>query len=90
LKLGVLIARMDPLSEMIEVACGAAIRKAMNVTDLTSRRLLTVKEVAVYLAVSEREVYNMLSKNELRSVRHGRRLMVDLRDLERWIEGNKF
>jgi excisionase family DNA binding protein len=81
---------MDPLSEMIEVACGAAIRKAMNVTDLTSRRLLTVKEVAVYLAVSEREVYNMLSKNELRSVRHGRRLMVDLRDLERWIEGNKF
>ena len=83
-------SRTDPFSEMIEVACGAAIRKAMNVTDFTSRRLLTVKEVAVYLAVSEREVYNMLSKNELRSVRHGRRLMVDLRDLERWIEGNKF
>jgi excisionase family DNA binding protein len=79
----------DPLSQLIEAACEVAIKKALNITDFPPRRLLTIKEVAVYLAISEREVYNMLANNELHGVRHGRRVMVDMRDAERWIESNK-
>lgn len=31
----------------------------------------------------------MVSNREIRGVRHGRRLMLDIRDLERWIDVNK-
>ena len=79
----------DALSRFIEAACESAIKRVMNITDLPPRRLLTIKEVAVYLAICEREVYNMIADSELRGVRHGRRLMVDLRDAEHWIECNK-
>jgi excisionase family DNA binding protein len=83
------MTRTDPLSQMIEAACEAAIKRAMKVSDISPRRLLTVQEAAVYLALSEREVYNMVANKELTGVRHGRRLMVDIRDLEEWVATHK-
>jgi excisionase family DNA binding protein len=77
------------LSQLVEAPCGAAIRKALNITDISPRRLMTINEAATYLAISEREVYNMLANNELLGVRRGRRVMIDPRDLEQWIESNK-
>lgn len=50
---------------------------------------MTVQEAAVYLALSEREVYNMIANKELNGVRHGRRLMLDIRDLDVWITAHK-
>jgi len=79
----------DPLSQMIEAACEAAIKRAMKIGDISPRRLLTAQEAATYLALSEREVYNMIANKELTDVRHGRRLMVDIRDLEQWIASHK-
>jgi excisionase family DNA binding protein len=61
----------------------------MNISDVSPRRLLTVQEASVYVALSEREIYNTIANKELPGVRHGRRLMIDLRDLEHWIESNK-
>ena len=82
-------ATTDVLSQLVEAACGAAIRKALNITDIRPRRLMTIKETSAYLAISEREVYNMLATNEIVGVRHGRRVMIDLRDLETWIAAHK-
>ena len=83
------MAGTDAFSEIIKAACQAAIKEAMNLSDLSPRRLLTAQEAAVYLALSEREVYNMISNKELDGVRHGRRLMLDIRDLEIWISLHK-
>ena len=82
-------AGTDVLSQLVEAACGIAIRKALNITDVAPKRLMTIKETSTYLAISEREVYNMLSTNELVGVRHGRRVMIDMRDLETWIASHK-
>jgi excisionase family DNA binding protein len=79
----------DPLSQMIEAACEAAIRRALNISDVSPRRLLTVEEVAIYLTLSEREIYNMVSNGELVGVRHGKRRMIDIRDLDAWIASHK-
>jgi excisionase family DNA binding protein len=79
----------DPLSQMIEAACEAAIKRAMGVSDVSPRRLLTAQEAGVYLALSEREVYNMIANSQLVGVRHGRRLMIDIRDIEKWIDLKK-
>ena len=79
----------DPLSQIIEAACETAIKRAMKIGDISPRRLLTAQEAAVYLALSEREVYNMIANKELVGVRHGRRIMIDVRDIEKWIDSNK-
>jgi excisionase family DNA binding protein len=66
-----------------------AIRRALNVSEVTNRRLLSIDEAAVFLALSKREIYNMISNRELSVVSHGRRKMIDILDLGRWIEQNK-
>ena len=45
--------------------------------------------VNVGAQLSEREVYNMISNGQLRAVKHGWRKMVDIRDLDEWIESKK-
>lgn len=79
----------DPLSAMIKSACEAAIREALNISDISPRRLLSVEETAVYLGLSEREIYNMIANRQLPAVRHGRRTMLDIQDLDQWIARKK-
>jgi excisionase family DNA binding protein len=79
----------DSLAQMIEAACEAAIKRTMHISDVSPRRLLTARESAQYLSLSEREVYNMISDRQLAGVRHGKRVMVDIRDLEEWIAAHK-
>jgi excisionase family DNA binding protein len=75
-----------PFFQLLEAACESAIKRAMNISDISPRRLVTAGE---YLALSEREIHRMLSKRELTGVRHGRRLMLDIRDLDEWIVARK-
>jgi excisionase family DNA binding protein len=55
----------------------------------TKPRLISVKDAAEYLAISKREVYNMIANRELKAVVHGRRKMLERADLELWVEENK-
>ena len=79
----------DPLSSMIKTACEAAVKQALQISDVSPRRLLNVEGAAAYLSLSEREVYNMISTRDLAAVRHGRRVMLDIRDLEDWVANHK-
>jgi excisionase family DNA binding protein len=51
--------------------------------------LLTVKAAAVYLGRSEQSIQHLIFQKELPVVRVGRRVHLDRRDLDRWIEMNK-
>lgn len=51
--------------------------------------LLTVKEAAVYIGRSEQAIQHLIFQRELPVVRAGRRVHLDRRDLDRWIENNK-
>ena len=79
----------DAFQEVIERAVEAGVRKALNINDATNRRLLSIAEGAVYLSLSKREIYNMIATRELPAVEHGRRKMLDIRDLDAWIEQSK-
>jgi excisionase family DNA binding protein len=79
----------DAIGAVIERAVDAGVRKALNVSEATNRRLLSIEESATYLALSRREVYNMLSTREFPVVNRGRKKMIDLHDLNAWIERNK-
>lgn len=52
--------------------------------------LLTVKQAAVYLGRSEQSVQHLIFQKELPVVRIGRRVHLDRRDLDTWIEKNKY
>ena len=54
------------------------------------KRLLTVKEAAAYLGRRmPSAVYKLVSRHEIPVVRHGRNVRFDVRELNKWIEGDK-
>ena len=52
--------------------------------------LFTVKEAAIYVGRSEQSVQHLIFQRELPVVRIGRRVHLDRRDLDGWIEKNKY
>jgi excisionase family DNA binding protein len=56
---------------------------------LRTARLVTLKEAAVYLALSLSTIKKMLVSSELRVVSRGGRRMIDIHDLDLWIEQHK-
>lgn len=52
--------------------------------------LLSVKKAAIYLDRSEQSIQHLIFERELPVVRVGRRVHLDRRDLDAWIEKNKY
>lgn len=52
--------------------------------------LLSVKDAAIYLGRSEQSIQHLIFSHELPVVRVGRRVHLDRRDLDLWIEKNKY
>lgn len=51
------------------------------------RLQVTIKQAAMMLNYSEREIYNMLARRELQSVGTGRKRRIPISELERWQKG---
>jgi len=54
-----------------------------------SRRLLTVREAAKYIGRTESAVRELVWNRKLAHIRTDRRVMLDIRDLDRWIDANR-
>jgi len=77
----------------LEVAAKVKTEIAFHVEQLVGRvqpTLLNVKQAAVYLGRSEQAVQHLIFGRELPVVRVGRRVHLDRRDLDAWIEKNKY
>jgi len=56
------------------------------------KRLITVKELADYISSTKGSIYQMLFKHmipEQAVVKLGRAVRFDLKEIDKWIEGNK-
>lgn len=53
------------------------------------KRLLSIKEASVYLGVSEYSVRELIWKGNIGQVKIGRRVLIDLQDIDRFIETSK-
>lgn len=51
--------------------------------------LLTVSELASYLHIHPKSIYEMAARGELPCVRIGARIRFDPRDLDRWVSARK-
>ena len=52
-------------------------------------RLYSLRDAATYLGISYWTVRELINRQEMPAVRIGRRVMVDVADLNRFIEANK-
>lgn len=57
--------------------------------ELLKKRLLTIKEAGIYLGRSEWSVRELIWAGSLPSVKVGRRIHLDIYDLDKWIEAHK-
>ncbi|GAB4389920.1 MAG: hypothetical protein Kow0025_18440 [Thermodesulfovibrionales bacterium] len=53
------------------------------------KRLFSLKEASVYLGRTVWAVREMLWAGKLPFVRDGKRILLDIRDMDRWIEASK-
>jgi len=53
------------------------------------RRLCSLADAACYLGVSDWTVRQMVWRGDLPHIKNGKRILLDLRDLEGWIEREK-
>ena len=54
-----------------------------------NERTLTIKELAKYLNVTERTIYNLLERGELPGFKVGANWRFRKEDIDKWIEENK-
>ena len=81
-------ALMDALAK--RVADEVCSRLSEGSTGATVKpRLMTVEQGATYLGRSKEAVEHMIAGGKLPTVRSDRRVFLDVRDLDRWIEQNK-
>jgi len=60
-----------------------------NIKNHPMKRLLTVKEAAIYIGRSVPAVRELIWAGKLPIIRPDRRISLDINDLDRWIEQHK-
>ena len=61
----------------------------LQITETQLKRLLDVKEAAVYLSISRSKLYQWVEANKINSIKIDRRRLFDIRDLDAFIENLK-
>jgi excisionase family DNA binding protein len=80
----------DHKAPSLAVIAGKGRRKAAERQQNSAvKRLFTISEAAVYLGRSEWSVRRLIWDGQLATVRAGRRVHVDLRDMEAFIDKHK-
>ena len=57
--------------------------------DRPRKRLYSIPEAAIYLGRSPWAVRSMIWAGKLPAVKDGKRILVDVYDLDRWVEANR-
>jgi excisionase family DNA binding protein len=82
---------LEPLVEQFAMIVAERVRGELpsSSNQVVAPRLLTVEQAASYLGRTKASVQHMISAGRLPTVRGDRRVFLDVRDLDAWIEQNK-
>ena len=64
-------------------------QRIMNPSCMIQKRLFSIQEGAVYLGRTVWAVREMLWAGKIPFVKDGRRILIDIKDMEDWIDQNK-
>ena len=79
---------LDALADRVVVRLRAEMEQNGSGTEIRPR-LLTVDQAATYLGRSKASVQHLISDQAIPVVRHDRRVFLDVRDLDGWIDAAK-
>lgn len=82
---------ISPIEDTIRQIVQSEMAKQHAAAQPATVRLKTIRDAAEYLGLSPRTVREMVDNGVLRKVqsRDVRRVLVDIKDLDKWIEANK-
>jgi excisionase family DNA binding protein len=82
---------LDGLAKAVASEVAAILRPEIaRLVPSVQPALLTVKDAAVYLGRSEQAIQHLIFEKQLPVVRFGRRVHLDRKDLDAFIEKNKY
>jgi excisionase family DNA binding protein len=86
-----LAALLDPFLEQLAIRVADRVRGGLPSSSAGAvlPRLFTVDQAATYLGRTKASVQHMVSAGRLPIVRADRRVFLDVRDLDGWIDQNK-
>ena len=64
-------------------------KKAQRTRNPLGKRLFTIKEAGKYLGRSTYSVRTLIWNGQLRIVKNGKKMWLDVMDMDAWIEKNK-
>jgi excisionase family DNA binding protein len=77
---------LDAFSDLIAAKLGARLAGSAREGGKVQKRLLSVEEAAVYLGRSKEAVQHMIASGKLPVVKSDRRVFLDVKDLDQWID----
>ena len=82
---------LEPLVEQLAIRVAERVRGGLPSSSnrVVAPRLLTVEQAANYLGRTKASVQHMVSSGRLPTARGDRRVFLDVRDLDAWIDQNK-
>ena len=83
---------IEGLIDLLAERVAAKVRAELNQDGAAASvrpRLLTVEQAALYLGRTKEALQHMIASGKLPAVRADRRIFLDTRDLDSWIENNK-
>jgi excisionase family DNA binding protein len=82
-------AVLDALADRVAEKLRLSMATPAAPSQSAAPRLLTVEQAAAYLSRTKASIQHMISAGRLPTVRADRRVFLDIRDLDAWIEQNK-
>ena len=80
---------MEAFSDLVAAKLGARLAGPGRESGKVQKRLLSVEEAAVYLGRTKEAVQHLIAAAKLPVVKADRRVFLDIKDLDRWIEQSK-
>jgi excisionase family DNA binding protein len=76
----------SPFEPLVELIADRVATKVVAMQEREKKRLYSTEEAARYLSLSSAQVYRLTVSGKLKSLREGRRRLIDRDELDRWIE----
>jgi excisionase family DNA binding protein len=80
---------LDAFSDLIADRLSQRLAEPGREGSKMRKRLLTVEEAAHYLGRTKEAMQHMIASGKLPTVKADRRVFLDIRDLDLWIDGSK-
>lgn len=75
----------NPFEPLVELIADRVAARLVAMQERDKKRLYSTEEAARYLSLSGAQVYRLTVSGKIRSIREGRRRLIDRDELDRWI-----